>query len=98
LRQESDRRREFIYTESKYTDTQMSSKTISLKEETYERLRRAKGDDESFSDAIDRLLGSDEHPLFDLVGLLDDEEVDRVRDRADAFRENVDDRMGGAEQ
>ena len=77
----------------------MSSKTISLKEETYERLRRAKGDDESFSDAIDRLLGGDdEHPLFDLVGLLDDAEAERVRERAGEFRENVDDRVGGADQ
>lgn len=41
-----------------YTDTQISSKTISLKEETYNRLDRAKGADESVSDAIDRLLGA----------------------------------------
>ncbi|CCQ34480.1 Putative antitoxin VapB15 protein [Halorhabdus tiamatea SARL4B] len=77
----------------------MSSKTISLKEETYERLRRAKGDDESFSDAIDRLLGGDDgHPLFDLVGLLDDAEAERVRERADKFRENVDERVGEVDQ
>ncbi|MFW5920075.1 MAG: antitoxin VapB family protein [Halanaeroarchaeum sp.] len=77
----------------------MSSKTISLKEGTYERLRRAKGDDESFSDAIDRLLGGDDdHPLFDLVGLLDDEAAERVRERAEEFRESVDGRVGRAER
>lgn len=77
----------------------MASKTISLKEETYERLRRAKGEDESFSDAIDRLLGGDDaHSLLDLVGLLDDEEADRVRERMREFRENVDDRMGAIDQ
>ena len=77
----------------------MASKTISLKEETYERLRRAKGEDESFSDAIDRLLGGDDtHSLLDLVGLLDEEEADRVRERMREFRENVDDRMGAVDQ
>ena len=77
----------------------MASKTISLKEETYERLRRAKGEDESFSDAIDRLLGGDDaHSLLNLVGLLDDEEADRVRERMREFRENVDDRMGAIDQ
>lgn len=79
----------------------MSSKTISLKEETYERLRRAKGEGESFSDVIDRLLGDDKHPLYGLVGLLDDDEVDRLRERAGAFREDVNSRMdaeGQAEQ
>ena len=71
----------------------MSSKTISLKEETYERLRRAKGEGESFSDVIDRLLGDDEHPLYGLVGLLAEDEADRLRERSRAFREDVDSRM-----
>ncbi|QSG12120.1 RHH/copG family antitoxin [Halapricum desulfuricans] len=67
----------------------MSSKTISLKEETYERLRRAKGEGESFSDVIDRLLGDDEHPLYGLVGLLAEDEADRLRERSRAFREEA---------
>lgn len=71
----------------------MPSKTISLKEETYERLRRAKGEDESFTDVIDRLLRDDDHPLTGLVGLLDDEEAERVRERSRSFRESVDERM-----
>lgn len=72
----------------------MASKTISLSEDTYNRLSRAKGEDESFSDVIDRLLGEDEHPLYDLVGLLDEENVEKLRDRSDEFRAGVDDRMG----
>lgn len=71
----------------------MASKTISLKEETYERLRREKSDDESFSDVIDRFLEEDEHPLYGLVGLADDDEVTQIRARSQSFREDVDERM-----
>lgn len=71
----------------------MGSKTISLKEETYNRLHRAKGEDESFSDVIDRLLREGDHPLYGLVGLLDDDEVAELRERSRAFRESVDARM-----
>ena len=71
----------------------MSSKTISLKEETYNQLDRAKGPDESFSDAIDRLLGTqqDRHPLSDLVGL--DADVESIQNRSETFRDDVDQRM-----
>lgn len=71
----------------------MGSKTISLKEETYVRLKRAKGEDESFSDVIDRLLGEERHPLYDLVGLLDETEAERARERSRVFREDVDTRL-----
>lgn len=72
----------------------MPSKTISLSEDTYNRLARAKGDDESFSDVIDRLLGEDEHPLYELVGLLDDDDLEQLRERSSAFRADLDERMG----
>lgn len=75
----------------------MTSKTISLREDTYDRLRRARGEDESFSDVVDRLLRGDEsreHPLHELVGLLDDEEIERLRERSQTFREGVDARLG----
>lgn len=71
----------------------MPSKTISVKEETYHRLRRAKGEGESFSDVIDRLVGSDRHPLYELVGLLDDEEITRLKERSATFRTDVEERM-----
>lgn len=72
----------------------LTSKTISLSEDTYNRLARVKGEDESFSDVIDRLLGEDEHPLYELVGLLDEDEVEALRERSDAFRADVDNRLG----
>lgn len=72
----------------------MGSKTISLKEETYERLRRTKGEDESFSDVIDRLVREEDHPLYGLVGLFDDGDVERVRESARRFREDAELRMG----
>jgi predicted CopG family antitoxin len=76
----------------------MSSKTISLKEETYERLRRKKGDDESFSDVIDRVLDEEEHPLYGLVGLAEEDEIDRIRDGSQSFRADIDSRIGSNEQ
>lgn len=74
----------------------MSSKNISLREDVYRALKAAKADDESFSDAIERLLDASEgeHPLYDLVGVLDEDGERRVREQAGAFREGVDDRMG----
>lgn len=71
----------------------MPSKTISLSEDTYNRLARAKGEDESFSDVIDRLLGEGDHPLYELVGLLDEEDIDRLRERSSGFRADLDERM-----
>lgn len=77
-----------------YTGTQMTSKTISLKEETYDRLRRARGADESFSDVIDRLLevDDDSHPLYGLVGLATESDLDRIRERSREFRADVEKR------
>jgi predicted CopG family antitoxin len=72
----------------------MPSKTISLKQETYERLARSKGEGESFSDVIDRLLREGgEHPLYGLVGTLDEADADELRDRARTFRADVDERL-----
>jgi len=74
----------------------MSSKNISVREDVYRTLKREKREDESFSDAIDRLLAAEEdgHPLFDLVGALDEDAADEVRERAAEFRRDVDDGMG----
>ena len=70
------------------------SKTISLEDETYDRLDRTKGDDESFSDVIDRLLGTGEpHPLYDIAGRLEESTVAQLRARSTAFREQVHRRM-----
>lgn len=76
----------------------MSSKTISLKEETYERLRRKKGEGESFSDVIDRILTEEEHPLYGLVGLAEDDEVAQIREKSRSFRDDVDKRINDENQ
>lgn len=72
----------------------MSSKNISIREEIYRDLERAKGDDESFSDVIARLLAArrGEHPLYDLVGTLADGEAEQVREEAAEFRDRLDER------
>ena len=69
----------------------MSSKNISVRDDVYRALKNAKGEDESFSDVIDRLLASSEgeHPLYGLVDTLDEDEVEQVRDGSAAFRESV---------
>lgn len=67
----------------------MGSKTISLREETYRRLDRAKQEGESFSDVVDRLLVEDDDPLQELVGLVDDDELEGVRQASSTFRAEV---------
>ncbi|ELZ39205.1 hypothetical protein C463_17338 [Halorubrum californiense DSM 19288] len=59
----------------------MSTKSVRLDEDVYERIKSKKRPDETFSEAIDRLTGG--ASLLDLVGLLSDEE-------AAAFREAID--------
>lgn len=73
----------------------MSSKNVSLREDVYRALKNEKGPDESFSDVVERLLEArdGDHPLYGLVGLLDETAVERVRDGSDALREGVDERM-----
>ena len=55
----------------------MGTKTISIPEPVYDRLKAEKGDDESFGDAIDRLL--DSRPLGDAWGAWHEETADRTR-------------------
>lgn len=74
----------------------MGTKTISLAEDAYERLKRHKREDESFSDVVRRLTG-DDFSLSDYYGALDDdtaEELDRIIDarreaRSETHRERV---------
>jgi len=56
------------------------SRTIQLDDGVYERLAAEGRDDESFSDAVERLLGGDS--TLDLYGK-------RAEQRTDAFREAV---------
>lgn len=65
----------------------MAAKTIRLDEDVYERLRAEKRDDETFSEAVERLLGRGS--LLDLVGLWSDEAVEDAREAIDAADEDA---------
>jgi predicted CopG family antitoxin len=69
----------------------MGTRTVRLDEDTYERVKSKKREDETFSEAIDRLIG--EWTLLDLVGTLSEEEAAahrRAIERADeAQREDA---------
>ena len=54
----------------------MDSKTISLSDEAYARLKALKRPNESFSDTINRLTGRKR--LSEIAGVLDDEDVEVV--------------------
>jgi predicted CopG family antitoxin len=62
----------------------MGTKTVRLDEDVYERVRSQKREDETFSEAIDRLTGGSS--LLDLEGTLDDEEADDVREAIEESR------------
>lgn len=49
-----------------------------LEEDVYERIRDEKRDDETFSDAVGRLIGGSS--LLDLAGILSDEGAEEIRD------------------
>ena len=54
----------------------MGSKMVRLNEEVYERLAAHKRDDETYSEAIDRLLGGGS--LLDLVGIYSEDEIAEI--------------------
>lgn len=63
----------------------MSTKTISLSKEAYDRLKRRKREGESFNDVVNRLAG--ERPLLDIVGTgrPDDGVEDAIEDACENF-------------
>jgi len=71
----------------------MGTRSVRLDEDTYERVRAHKRDDETFSEAIDRLIGGPS--LLELVGILSDEEANEFRDVVDdadvTGQEDIDD-------
>ena len=62
----------------------MPTRTISLDEEAYERLRAHKRESESFSDVAKRLAG--ERSWSEVAGILTDEEADALEDAVAAGR------------
>lgn len=55
----------------------MATKTVRLNETVYERIAAQKRDDETFSEAIDRLTQG--RSLLDLAGIFTDEEASTLR-------------------
>lgn len=55
----------------------MNTKSVRLDKNVYERVKSEKRPDETFSEAIDRLIGGTS--LLDLVGILTDEEAAEFR-------------------
>jgi predicted CopG family antitoxin len=56
----------------------MGTKNVRLDDDVYEQIESEKRDDETFSEAIERLIGGSS--LLDLVGILSDEEAEEMRD------------------
>ncbi|TMT86992.1 hypothetical protein E2L06_10435 [Haloterrigena sp. H1] len=54
------------------------SRQIRLEDDVYERIKANKRDDESFSDAVDRLISG--RSLRDLRDVFDDDQVSEMRD------------------
>jgi len=70
----------------------MATKTISITEEAYERLRMRKEKNESFTDVINRVTGK--RSLLELAGILGEEEADKlekhIKERRAASRKRAD--------
>lgn len=62
-------------------------RTVNLSEEAYDLLASRKQDRESFSDVVKRIAG--ERSLFEIVGVLDQEQAKKLEDRIKAGRERA---------
>lgn len=63
----------------------MATKSITITEEAYRRLKHSKDRDESFSQVITRLTGN-ARAIRSLFGILSKEEADRLEERIKANR------------
>lgn len=69
-------------------------RSVRLTADAYDALERRKRDDESFSDAVERLAS--ERPIADLAGTFTDEEVEAVREaRSESYQRYADRREAG---
>ena len=77
----------YVYTYS------VATKTITLTDEAYERLREMKRDDESFTDVVLRVTGSDRDLMKGFGSWADTELREAVEASKDEFDEDFDQRQ-----
>lgn len=65
----------------------MTSKTITISEEAYERLKSRKEEKESFTDVINKLTR--ERSLTEIAGILSEDEADRLEETIEERREKT---------
>lgn len=64
----------------------MASRTVSLEESAYDRLRHAKRPGESFTETVNRLLEGSKPSFSRLAGALSEEDARRIRDATGRMR------------
>ena len=62
----------------------MATKTISITEEAYERLRTNKMENESFTDVINRI--TNKRSIMELAGILSNKEADELKENISQIR------------
>jgi len=72
----------------------MATKTITVKEEAYDRLKALKND-RSFSELIMDITEEEDPDLWKSFGKWNEEEVEKARERIERLRENVDEEIHG---
>ena len=80
-----------------HTHMFMATKTITIMEDAYELLARAKHPDESFSDAIRRVVGKEED-IMDCFGVWSDETAEFVKSSIKESRARNKERRGRMEK
>ena len=69
----------------------MASKTITISEEAYRRLKSRKNENESFTDVINN--PTRERPLSEIAGILSEEEAESLEERIKDNRRKTRDRI-----
>ncbi len=69
----------------------MASKTITISEEAYDRLKSRKDENESFTDVINKLTR--ERSLMEIAGILSEDEADRLEEKIKEKRGETRDRI-----
>ncbi|WP_433632981.1 antitoxin VapB family protein [Halomicrococcus sp. NG-SE-24] len=65
----------------------MGTKTVRIEDDVYELIRSKKREDETFSEAIERLVGGGS--LLDLYGAGNEEDVENMREAIDETKEET---------